>query len=180
MIIKKPEGTEDMSLIKTTIFLIVVVGFISADTETQKSIFNNPSINDVCQIPETNQYVLVSDSGWVYFCDRYNQNEAESIRITTDYILTGVCFPDTLVGFVVGYKRDEPDKNKGAIWKMINRGRTWFIQIPAPFPFPTPFLDVEAVSRYVVWITCANGYELRTIDGGVNWLITPKKQKSQE
>ncbi len=168
---------------KTIFFIIVAVGIISADTETQKAIFSNPSINDVCRIPETNKYVLVSDSGWVYFCDRYNQTEAESIRITTDYILTGVCFADTLVGWVVGYKRDEPDKDKGAIWKMINNSISWIrlpqIQIPA-FPLPIRFVDIEAVNQYVVWVTCENGYELRSIDGGVNWHITPKKQKSQK
>lgn len=136
----------------------------------------NPSINDVCRIPETNKYVLVSDSGWVYFCDRYNQSEADSIRITTDYVLTSVCFPDTLVGYVVGYKRDEPNKDKGAIWKMINKGVNWIRQPQIPsFPLPTPFLDVEAVNRYVVWITCGNDYFLRTIDGGVNWRISRKK-----
>ncbi|MDH5684255.1 MAG: hypothetical protein OEZ20_07310 [candidate division WOR-3 bacterium] len=158
-------------------FLIVAISIISADTETQKSMVSNPSINDVYCIPEINKYVLVSDSGWVYFYDRYNQSEAESIRITTDYILIGVCFPDTLVGFVVGYKRDEPDKLRGAIWKTINRGHTWFYQIPPSFPpdIPAPFLEVEAVNRYVVWITCGNDYFLRTIDGGVNWQISRKK-----
>ena len=163
---------------KTIFFLIVLVGILSADVETQKSIFTNPSINDVCQIPETNLYVLVSDSGWVYFCDRYNQNEAESIRIATDYILTGVCFADSLVGWVVGYKRDEPNKLRGAIWKTVNRGRTWFYQISPPFPpdIQVPFLGVGASNRFNVWITCGNGYELRTDDGGVNWAITPKKQ----
>jgi photosystem II stability/assembly factor-like uncharacterized protein len=176
MIIKKSRKLIQMSLNKTIFFLIVAVGIISADIETQKAIFRNSSINDVCRIPETNKYALVSDSGWVYFCDRYNQNEAESIRISTDYILSGVCFADTLVGWVVGYKRDEPDKFKGAIWKTINKGVSW-IRLPhiPPFPFPTPFLDIEAVNRYIVWISCANGYTLRTKDGGVNWLITPKK-----
>ncbi|MFB0509441.1 MAG: WD40/YVTN/BNR-like repeat-containing protein [bacterium] len=165
-----------MFLNKTIIFLIVVFGIISADTETQKFIFDNPSINDVCRIPETYKYVLVSDSGWVYFCDRYNQSEAESIRITTDYILTGVCFADTAIGYVVGYKRDEPNKDKGAIWKTINKGVSWIRlpQIPS-FPLPTPFLDVEAVNRYVVWVTCGNDYVLRTIDGGINWRISRKK-----
>lgn len=164
-----------MTINKAILFLIVAVSIISANTETKKSMVSNPSINDVCQIPETNQYVLVSDSGWVYFCDQYNQSEAESIRITTDYILTGVCFPDTLVGYVVGYKRDEPDKSRGAIWKTINRGHTWFYQIPPPFPMPTPFLDVYAVNSQVVWISCGNDYFLRTIDGGVNWRISRKK-----
>jgi hypothetical protein len=166
-----------MTINKAILFLIVAISIISADIETQKSVFTNPSINDVCQIPETNQYVLVSDSGWVYFYDRYYQIEAESIRITTDYILTGVCFPDTLVGYVVGYKRDEPDKSRGAIWKTINRGHTWFYQIPPSFlpDIPAPFLDVEAINRYVVWITCGNDYFLRTIDGGVNWQISRKK-----
>jgi photosystem II stability/assembly factor-like uncharacterized protein len=166
-----------MSLNKTIFFLIVAVGIISADIETQKAIFRNSSINDVCRIPETNKYALVSDSGWVYFCDRYNQNEAESIRISTDYILTGVCFADTAVGYIVGYKRNEPDKSRGAIWKTTNQGRSWFYQIPPPFPpdIPAPFLDVEAVNRYIVWITCGNDYVLRTIDGGVNWRISRKK-----
>lgn len=166
-----------MIISKTIIFLIVAVGIISADIETQKAIFRDSSINDVCRIPETNKYVLVSDSGWVYFCDRYNQNEAESIRITTDYTLTGVSFPDTLVGYIVGYKRDEPDKNKGAIWKTINCGRTWFYQIPPSFPpdIPAPFLSIKAVNRYVVWITCGNDYILRTIDGGVSWQRAIKK-----
>jgi len=167
-----------MSINKAIFFLIVAVGIISANIETQKSVFGNPSINDVCRIPETNKYVLVSDSGWVYFCDRYNQNEAESIRITTEYILTGVCFADTLVGWVVGYKRDEPDKFEGAVWKTINKGVSW-VRLPQPhipqLPFPTPFLDVDAVNRYVVWITCGNDYFLRTIDGGINWLISRKK-----
>ena len=168
-----------MYLNKTMISLISIlaVGIISADTETQNAIFSDPSINDVCRIPVTNKYVLVSDSGWIYFCDRYNQNEAENIRISTDYILTGVCFPDTLVGYVVGYKRDEPDKDRGAIWKTTNRGRTWFYQIPPSFPpdIPAPLLDVEAVNRYIVWITCGNDYFLRTRDGGVNWRISRKK-----
>jgi hypothetical protein len=167
---------EKMNINKTVFFLIVVVGILSAGVETQKSVVSNPSINDICRIPETNKYVLVSDSGWVYFCDRYNLNEAESIRITTDFVLTGVCFPDSLIGYVVGYKRDEPNKSKGAIWKMINKSVSWIRlpQIPS-FPLPTRFLDVEAVNQYVVWVTCENDYELRTIDGGVNWEVKSKK-----
>jgi len=178
MIIEKVQkGWKKMFLNKTIIFLIVAFGIISADTETQKFIFDNPSINDVCRIPETNKYVLVSDSGWVYFCDRYNQSEAESIRISAEYILTGVCFADTAIGYVVGYKRDEPNKDKGAIWKTINQGRSWFYQIPPSFPpeIPAPFLSIKTVNRYIAWVICGNDYILRTIDGGVNWRLTPRK-----
>jgi photosystem II stability/assembly factor-like uncharacterized protein len=166
-----------MSLNKTIFFLIVAVGIISAVNETHKSVFMNPSINDFGQIPGIKYYALVSESGWVYICDYDGRDTLLSKQLSTEYVLTGVCFADTAVGRVVGYKRDEPNKLKGAIWKTINQGRSWFIQIPPPFPpdIPAPFLDVEAVNRYIVWITCGNDYILRTMDGGVEWRISRKK-----
>jgi photosystem II stability/assembly factor-like uncharacterized protein len=165
-----------MSINKAIFILIVAVGTIPAVNETHNSVFMNPSINDFGQIPGTKYYALVSKSGWVYICDYEGKDTVLSKQLSTEYILTGVCFPDSLVGYVVGYKRDEPNKSKGAIWKTTNRGCTWFYQISPSFPMPTPFLDIEAVNQYVVWITCGNDYVLRTIDGGVNWAITPKKQ----
>jgi photosystem II stability/assembly factor-like uncharacterized protein len=167
-----------MKINKTILFLIVAVGIISADSQIQNAIFGNPSINDVCPILGSKYYVLVSESGWVYICDNSGRDTLLSKLLNAEYVLTDVCFADSLVGWVVGYKRDEPNKLRGAIWKTVNRGRTWFYQISPPFPpdIQVPFLGVGASNRFNVWITCGNGYELRTDDGGVNWAITPKKQ----
>jgi photosystem II stability/assembly factor-like uncharacterized protein len=40
---------------------------------------------------------------------------------------------------------------------------------------PVPFLDVKVVDTNKVWVSCGNGYLMRSTDGGVSWLLTPRK-----
>jgi len=115
----------------------------------------------------------VGDSGKIFRFD-IDSNVISIKSLNPEYNLTDISFVDTLIGFVVGNKPDNLGNWQGAIWKTTNSGKNWFIQIPASFYEPTPFLDIKVYNRYCVWIRCGNNYSLQTHDGGIEWLLTSK------
>jgi photosystem II stability/assembly factor-like uncharacterized protein len=135
------------------------------------------TINRVTTV--TNPYICVwavGDSGQVF---RLNDTgvvvDHPTLPSGSGYNLTGVSFANAQFGYIVGYKRENSDKWKGAIWKTEDWGGQWnpLTNIPH-FDVPTPFLDVHAVSDLHVWISCGHGEVLKTTDGGESWLRRAK------
>ena len=132
-------------------------------------------------------YVAVGSYGRVIRLNKFGKNFVDSHTIGNgDWDLTGVSFaPGKDTGWIVGYKRDDPylpDRWKGAIWKTPDRGGNWSPQTPPSFPgnIAVPFLDVHAVNSQDVWISCGNGYVIRTTDGGGHWRRTVSKPGGED
>ncbi|MHB8158435.1 MAG: WD40/YVTN/BNR-like repeat-containing protein [Desulfocucumaceae bacterium] len=93
----------------------------------------------------------------------------------------GLSFVSEDTGWVVGYKRDNPGKYKGIVLWTTNGGGSWFkttsdsIQgLQYTTDSLTPFMKVKMVwsneySNYTGYISCGNGYLLRTRNNGASW-----------
>jgi hypothetical protein len=99
------------------------------------------------------------------------------------YNLTGVSFEPysgSMIGYIVGYIREGDNKWKGVIWKTTNGGGSANDWTPIPdynlpqFHVPTPFLNVATGSGGVVWVSCGNGYVIKSLNYGANWLRVTK------
>ena len=149
-----------------------------------------PNLNAITKIPSLStdgihNHFAVGDQGKVIklqVSSDMNQIQiSRELTIYPEYNFTGVSFANENVGWIVGYKRDEPDKWKGIILTTTDGGNNWSPQTPPSFPgnIQVPFLKVQAVPSapgdQFVWISCGHGYVIRTIDGGVNWRISRKK-----
>lgn len=128
-------------------------------------------------------HFAVGDNGWIFYLENGKIKDRGNYP-WSDYNFTGVSFTNTKTGFIVGYKKNEPDKWKGVVLKTTGDGedpRFWnwtpvlySTDIPE-MVLPTAFLDVKAVDN-VVWVSCANGQVLRSPDGGNTWYVyTPAK-----
>jgi hypothetical protein len=104
------------------------------------------------------------------------------ITLNAEYNLTGVAFGNWAVGYIVGFKRNDPLKWKGTVWKTTNGGTSWDSLQTSSFPgnIPVPFLNVDAGSHDfqgvgVVWVSCGHGYVIRSEDGGASWHLSQAK-----
>ena len=164
------------------LFVIASTNILSAYIWVRRNVPGGASFTDVSYIKGTQYYALISENRWVYLRPSYGWYNGESTRVTTNaqYVLTGVSFApesDSQYGWIVGYKNTEGEHYlEGAIWKTNDFGQTWNSQSYPDFPgtINVPFLDVHAVNRYVIWISCGYSYVLNTIDGGISWRITTK------
>ena len=157
-----------------------------------------PTLNAVCYVPGVgarnlyNRYFTVGEYGWVYILDVDGHSMDDSLQLPnggSEYNLSGVSgyrydtgTRDVLV-IAVGYKRDSTAtgaKWKGAIWYSTDRGDSWTRVIEDHLPAevkheyaPVPFLDVHVVNRRHAWVSCGNGYVMKSTDGGVSWSLRP-------
>ena len=139
-----------------------------------------PTWNDVCSLTVGNNDVhwAVGDSGKVLKTVN-GDTSAGYVIGKGPYNLCGVSFADTNHGWIVGYKRDEPERWRGVVFRTTTGGdspQEWTATFPVVRPgIDAPFLKVQAVSPQRVWLTYNGGYILRSNDGGVNWLVTAKR-----
>jgi photosystem II stability/assembly factor-like uncharacterized protein len=95
------------------------------------------------------------------------------------YDLHGVSFADTNHGWIVGYKRDDPERWRGVVFRTTTGGdssQEWTATFPViRSGINVRFLKVQAVNTMRVWVMCDDGHLLWSNDGGVNWLVTAKR-----
>jgi photosystem II stability/assembly factor-like uncharacterized protein len=182
-----------MRISKITIFVILFIGIVHILNAQVAEVFpvhyrdNGPTLNDVCCLdltPTSDQvsFIAVGNQGWIYRLINRGLDVLDSLQIGNgEYDLTGVSLGSSTTGWAVGYKRESTatgPKWQGAIWKSTDRGQTWTQQFNItglPPSIPIPFLRVYATSSSIAWISCGNGYVLRTTDGGDVWRRTSAK-----
>lgn len=143
-----------------------------------------PAFNDITPAPpppgdNTIYLWIVGDSGKLLYANGLTGEILIDTAIYPDYNFTGVSNAGRMT-WIVGYKRDEPDKWKGIIlynfapdgnlsWKRISESLYDSLLPFLPYSFPTPFLDVKAVNEDIAWVSCGNGLVLKTQDKGRTW-----------
>ena len=144
-----------------------------------------PTWNDVCCVMESGDTVrwAVGDSGKVL--KMVNGDTAVGYVIGRgQYDFCGVSFADVNHGWIVGNKRDEPNRGSGVVLSTRrggNEARDWVWSCPVIRPdINVPFLKVQALSSRHVWVTCGDGYMLYTNDGGARWAVTAKRPRPAE
>jgi len=136
--------------------------------------------NDVCSLAagDNDARWAVGDSGKVLkMAD--GDTAARYVIGKGQFDLCGVAFADPQHGWIVGNKRDDPERGRGVILRTTTGGdspQAWTAAFPVIRPsINVPFLQVQAVDAMRVWVTCGDGYELRSHDGGLNWLVGVKR-----
>ena len=98
--------------------------------------------------------------------------------------LSGVSFADAKRGWIVGRKREDPERGRGVIFRTTTGGdgsQAWTASCPVIRPgINVPFLKVEALDVRHVWLTCGDGYMLYTNDGGARWAVAAKRPAAVE
>jgi len=139
-----------------------------------------PAWNDVCSLSTGGEVVLraVGDSG--RFLKIVNGDTNTEYNLGEGlYDLHGVAFADANHGWIVGYKRDDPERLRGVVFRTTTGGDSpgeWTATFPVIRPgINVQFLKVQAVNTMRVWVMCDDGHLLWSNDGGVNWLVTAKR-----
>jgi photosystem II stability/assembly factor-like uncharacterized protein len=100
------------------------------------------------------------------------------------YDLCGVSFADASHGWIVGSKREDPERGRSVVFKTTTGGdgsQAWTASCPVIRPdINAPFLKVEALDVRHVWLTCGDGYMLYSNDGGVRWAVAARRRGSEE
>jgi photosystem II stability/assembly factor-like uncharacterized protein len=149
-------------------FRIVIIMIVLAQIT-----FGAIRYNEKCTI--NNECWAVGDSG-VIMKIKDDSVISQQVLLNGDYNFTSISLATSSIGWITGYKKDEPDKWKGIILKTIDSCKTWIslrAYTPA-FAKPTPFLKVYSINKYIVWVKCGYGYNLRTMDGGISWCVSSK------
>lgn len=139
-----------------------------------------PTWNDDCSFAVGRDTVrwAVGDSGRVLETLN-NTIQLEYTLGSGQYDLCGVSFADANHGWIVGSKREDPEGGRGVVFRTTTGGdspREWTASFPVIRPdINVPFLQVQAVDAMRVWVTCDDGYALRSHDGGLNWLVGAKR-----
>jgi photosystem II stability/assembly factor-like uncharacterized protein len=144
-----------------------------------------PTWHDTCCLPVRGAVVrwAVGDSGRVLkMVD--GDTTAEYVVGRGQYDLCGVSFADENHGWIVGSRRDDPERGRGVVFRTTTGGGTslgWTASCPVIRPqVNVPFLNVEALDTRHVWVTCGDGYTLYSNDGGVRWAVAAKRSGSEK
>lgn len=141
---------------------------------------NVPTTNELRGVHKLNDAAAIG--GWAVGVNgtvlkRLSQGNWELRDIgASAYDLNHVFFLDSNLnyGWIVGQRKSD---DVGAVWRTVDGGTSWNgpIFINPPLPVPTPFLRVAFATQYIGYIGAANGYILKTADGGQTWTPTPSK-----
>jgi|GEM_PF-1984089 len=159
------------------LLILIVTAYGALEFSVRQNIPNDVTINRINNTVSIGCPVFaVGDSGTVF---KLNSDGfiISRFNLDVDYNLTGVSFENQSVGYIVGYKRDNPNKWKGAIWKTVDGGMNWTRILDVVLPqFPNniqvPFLNVAAGFGGVVWVSSGFGYVLVSWNQGNNWTLT--------
>jgi len=101
---------------------------------------------------------------------------AVAIANLSGYDLNAVFFlkGNPQYGWIVGQKRDDPDKYQGIIIGTTDGGNTWPVALTHTF-LGTPCRDVSFANQQRGYISCGNGIILKTTNGGASWEPTLTK-----
>ncbi len=138
---------------------------------------HGPTWNDVCSLSVDGTFGrwAVGDSGRVLRMADGDSSVGYVIG-RGQFDLCSVSFADVNHGWIVGNKRDEPDRGSGIIFstKRGGNGATdWVWSCPVVRPdVNVPLLKIQAMDIRHVWVTCGDGYMLYTNDGGARWAVT--------
>jgi photosystem II stability/assembly factor-like uncharacterized protein len=164
------------TLVSNMFLVVLAVTPALAEDASPNDDPNGPRWNDTCSLSVHGTTVrwAVGDSGNVL--KRVDgDTTAEYVVGRGQYDLCSVSFADENHGWIVGQKRDDPERGRGVIFRTTTSGdssRAWTATFPVIRPDAgVPFLKVEALDLRHVWVTCADGYMLYTNDGGANWLV---------
>jgi photosystem II stability/assembly factor-like uncharacterized protein len=163
------------------LFLVALAATPAVATDDSLSYDSNGSRwNDICSLAVGNNDVhwAVGDSGKVLKMLNGDANTEYNLGEGL-YDLHGVAFADANHGWVVGYKRDDPERWRGVVFRTTTGGdgpEEWTATFPVVRPgINVRFLEVQAVNTMRVWVTCDDGHVFLSSDGGVNWLVTAKR-----
>lgn len=153
--------------------------------DTTRRAESPPTWNDVCSLTVGDPDVkwAVGDSGKVL--KMVNGDTAVRYVIGRgQFDLCGVSFADPKHGWIVGNKREDPERGRGIVFRTTNAGgsaREWVASCPVIRPgLLAPFLKVQAMDIRHVWVTCGDGYMFYSNDGGARWAVTAKRTGSGE
>ena len=142
---------------------------------------NGPEWNDACSLAVGGNDVrwAVGDSGQVLKVVN-GETSDEYVLGKGQFDLLSVSFADADHGWIVGNKRDEPNRGSGVIFSTMRdgeKGTEWVWSCPVVRPdLNVPFLKVQAMDARHVWVTCGDGYMFWTNDGGARWAVTAKHE----
>jgi len=146
------------------------------------------ALNDVCGLTVDNDAVFwaVGDGGQVYkivgHVGDYIEIETSFTLGNGDYDFHGVSFADANNGWIVGYRRYDPNDpgswRRGVVFRTTTGGgnaNQWDPDWPeVQSGINVPFLKVQAVNNNTVWLTCGDGYVLWSGNGGSAWSVRTK------
>ncbi len=162
--------------------LVAGVGHVQSTTLVTTSPRDSlrPSWNGVCSLAVGGSDVqwAVGDSGKVL--KMVNGDSSVGYVIGRgQFDLCSISFADADHGWIVGFKREEPNRGSGVVFSTKRGGSKatdWVWSCPAVRPdVNVPFVKVQALSNRHVWVTCGDRYMLYTNDGGARWAVTARR-----
>jgi photosystem II stability/assembly factor-like uncharacterized protein len=161
---------------------LVVLAVTPALAEDASDDPNGSKWNDVCSLAVGSSHIrwAVGDSGQVLKMVN-GETFVEYVLGKGQFDLLSVSFADADHGWIVGFKRDEPNRGRGVIFSTRRGGdhaTDWIWSCPVVRPdVNVPFLKVQAMDIRHVWVTCRDGHLLWTKDGGARWAVTAKHDR---
>lgn len=170
-----------------TILIIMIVGIYAEDswfgsigpvkawTKDNSSSQGSHNYQGISVINDSLVWVVGKDyQVWKRTGSVHNPSWAQitSIPNYTNYHFMDVWFVNASTGYVVGYKKNTPNKYRGVAFKTISAGATWSPLILPTTQIETPCLAVCFASAQRGYISCANGKIWKTTNSGGTWIAT--------